>query len=390
VKPELNLKPLGSVLEQRREECRIDDPKQEQFVTVKLYGKGAIPRKIGDGKTPCMKIGIRLKAGDLVYSRIDARNGAFALVPKELNGAVVSKDFPTFKIAKGRIHPSYLTAYLGSETFFGQLQASSYGTTNRQRISEAMFLSYRIPLPPLIEQERIVSLLDAADELRRLRAQANRRTADLVPAIFEEMFGDPASNPKGWPESRFAEQLRLLEYGPRFCNEEYSQSGTKIARITDLDQTGKLDFDSMPRMVVTREIREARCLKPGDIIMARSGATVGKSALIGAKDPECIAGAYFIRLHFSEHLHPVYVKAVLDSRSLQAAIARQSVQSAQQNFNGPLIRALPLPVPPLHLQQEFATRLQEIEQLRVKQGESRCRLDDLFQSMLHRAFRGEL
>ena len=72
---------LGDVLRQRADECRILDATKETFVTVRLYGKGALPRKIGDGKLPSMKIGYRLRSGDLVYSRIDARNGAFAIVP---------------------------------------------------------------------------------------------------------------------------------------------------------------------------------------------------------------------------------------------------------------------------------------------------------------------
>ena len=181
--------PLGEVLSQRMEDSRITNASKETFVTVRLYGRGAVPRKIGDGKTPVMKVGYRLRSGDLVYSRIDARNGAFALVPKELNGAVVSKDFPTFSILRDRVHPSFLSRFLATEQFFSQLQASSFGTTNRQRIPEELLLSYHIPLPPLAEQERIVKLLDESDELRRLRAQAASRTADLRPAIFHEMFG---------------------------------------------------------------------------------------------------------------------------------------------------------------------------------------------------------
>ena len=66
-----------------------------------------------------------------------------------------------------------------------------------------------IVFPSLAEQERIVKLLDEADELRKLRAQADRRTDALIPALFNEMFGDPLANPKHWPQSLFAEVGKL-------------------------------------------------------------------------------------------------------------------------------------------------------------------------------------
>jgi type I restriction enzyme S subunit len=235
-----------------------------------------------------------------------------------------------------------------------------------------------------------VSLLDEADELRRRREQADRRTADLIPALFYDMFGDPVMNLRKWPRSTFEEQLILLEYGPRFYNEPYSPTGIRIVRITDLDTRGILCFESMPKLTVPRVVRSARCLRAGDLIFARTGATVGKTALIRPGDPECIAGAYFIRLHFRESIDPLYAKTFLDCRPIQSIIRTQSIQSAQQNFSGPGIRGLPLLVPPLEAQREFAFRATEIRALEARQAESRRRLDDLFQSLLHRAFQGEL
>lgn len=72
---------------------RISSPASEKFVTVKLNGRGAVRRPIGSGKTPVPFTGYRIRAGQFIYSRIDARNGAFAIVSEDLDGAVVSKDF---------------------------------------------------------------------------------------------------------------------------------------------------------------------------------------------------------------------------------------------------------------------------------------------------------
>jgi type I restriction enzyme S subunit len=117
---------------------------------------------------------------------------------------------------------------------------------------------------------------------------------------------------------------------------------------------------------------------------------VGKVALVRNAAPPCIAGAYFIRLRFKDSTHPVFAATHLRSPAVQDIIARQAKQAAQPNFSGPLIRALPMPVPPKSLQDTFAARIKEISALETVQAASRKRLDDLFQSLLHRAFQGEL
>jgi type I restriction enzyme S subunit len=146
----------------------------------------------------------------------------------------------------------------------------------------------------------------------------------------------------------------------------------------------------MPQLEVDEATLIARGLKPGDLIFARSGATVGKVALVPDNAPSCIAGAYFIRLRFSEAVNPVFAAEYLRSAPIQGIIARQAKQAAQPNFSGPLIRALPLPLPPMELQRRFSAAAAESRALQTAQAASRKRLDDLFQSFLDRAFQGEL
>lgn len=147
----------------------------------------------------------------------------------------------------------------------------------------------------------------------------------------------------------------MMQYGPRFYNEPYTHTGIRTVRITDLDNSGSLAFDRMPRIEPTEKAREAFCLEPGDLIFARSGATVGKVALIPEGAPPCIAGAYFLRIRFSPSIVPEYARMLLMSDSIQHIIAAQSRQSAQQNFSGPAVRRLPMPVPPFALQKSFRT-----------------------------------
>jgi type I restriction enzyme S subunit len=184
--------------------------------------------------------------------------------------------------------------------------------------------------------------------------------------------------------------LTFQQYGPRFFNEPYSADGIRIVRITDLNEAGSLNFAAMPRLAVSDSDREKYSLQPGDLIFARSGATVGKVALIQRDDPPCIAGAYFITMRFKKTLVPVYARAALSTSSIRAIVASRSRQAAQQNFSGPSLRQLPMPVPPIEMQREFTRRVDASADLRTKLRASLHEMNALFDSLQHRAFRGEL
>ncbi len=157
-----------------------------------------------------------------------------------------------------------------------------------------------------------------------------------------------------------------------------------------MDFQGRLDYSAMPLMNVSEADKNNFGLRPGDLLLARSGATVGKTALIGDDAPECIAGAYFIRLRFSDAICPLYAQMVLRSKPVQKIIAERSRQSAQQNFNGPAIRALPLPAPPIDLQDEFISFHRKALQVGKHLANTTARAHDLFNSLVQRAFKGEL
>jgi type I restriction enzyme S subunit len=270
-----------------------------------------------------------------------------------------------------------------------RLAAKAKGATfkqvNREDIGEL-----EIDLLPLPEQRRIAEVLDRAEALRAKRRAALAQLDSLIQSIFLDLFGDPVSNPKKWPDPTLGGLLAFHQYGPRFYNESYSADGIRIVRITDLSEEGVLDFSSMPRMVVSDEDREKYALRTGDLVFARTGATVGKVALIQPNDPPCIAGAYFITMRFTDSVVPIYARTVLTAPSVRAIVSKRSRQAAQQNFSGPGLRQLPMPLPPVELQHEFARRVEAVEKLKTAQRASLAELNALFASLQQRAFRGEL
>lgn len=325
--------------------------------------------------------------------------GQFAYNPSRINvgsidylrhhkSVLVSPLYIVFE-GGGDIHADYLLRYLKSDWGNAQIRANTEGAV-RDSLKFKGLERIKLPLPPLDDQVRLAHLLGTVEGLIAQRKQHLQQLDDLLKSVFLEMFGDPAINPKGWPDLGLGETLTFLQYGPRFYNESYSADGVRIVRITDLNESGDLDFSAMPRLKVTTEEKEKFLLQPGDLIFARTGATVGKVALIEPNAPPAIAGAYFIVMRFKPNLLPLYVRFVLTFPSIRAIIAERSRQAAQPNFSGPGLRQLPMPTPPIELQKDFAEIFDKIAKIKNHYQRSLTGLQDLYGALSQQAFKGEL
>jgi type I restriction enzyme S subunit len=308
-----------------------------------------------------------------------------------IDEGIISPLYPTFRVRAG-YDPQYIARLLLSPELITKYDGIAFGSIPRRRRSSVVdFLNLQIPSVPTIEeQQRIVRILDNVDAIREKRKAADDKREELVFAAFASMFGDPISNRKGWPIRKFGECTSSMRYGPRFYNETYSPEGVRIVRITDLDRTGRLDFETMPRMAVSDDEISKSGLSAGDIIFARTGATVGKLAVIREEDPPCIAGAYFIRIRLKNCLEPEFAATYLRSAPIQAIITAGSYQSAQQNFSGPGLRALPCPLPPIDLQRRFSRLARQLDVDRSTTAGSAEVLTDLQIALQSRAFSGQL
>lgn len=340
---------------------------------------------VAKGYTPMLN-------GDILVAKITPCFENGKIVQATLNHPVGfgSTEFHVLRPDVAHVEPRYLLHYLRQPWVRKAGERRMTGSAGQRRVPEQFLAELQVPLPPLTEQRRIAAILDKADELRAKRRATLERLNGLTQAVFLEMFGDPVSNPKAWPDHGLGDKLTFIQYGPRFFNERYSESGIRIVRITDLSENGTLNFLEMPRLNVSEADVERYRLRTGDILFARSGATVGKVGLVQPADPPAIAGAYFIAMRFDGSVHPVYATAVLSSPSIRAIVTRRSRQAAQQNFSGPGLRSLPFPVPPLALQRQFASSVKATQTLNDVWRKSEVGFQELFSSLQHRAFAGEL
>src|SRR5215211_1120587 len=175
---------LSDVLKRVKSELAIDDSVTYKQVTVRLWNKGVILRGEQEGSEIKTKRQFYVKTGQLLMSRIDVRNGAIGLVPKGLDGAIVSNDFWLYDFDENQIYPEFLALYVKTPGFIEDANRTSSGTTKRIRAEETAFLNINIPLPPLMEQRRIVvhieSLAARVNEAQRLREETEIEASVLL------------------------------------------------------------------------------------------------------------------------------------------------------------------------------------------------------------------
>lgn len=255
-----------------------------------------------------------------------------------------------------------------------------------------------IPLPPLPDQERLVQILDEAAQLQLLRVEADRRTSDLVRAMFLEMFGDPATNPITWPIvsvgtlfDKHRNGAKCGPFGSALKKDEYVDSGIPIWGIPNVLPNQFIEAGSL--YISPSKFKELRAYNvvSGDLLLSRAG-TVGRICVARPQVKDSIIGTNLIRLALDRtKVVPEFFSTLMTHFAEHAGRLRaDSDEGAYSFMNTTVLKTLQVYLPPVTLQHDFACRFAAIRDLQAEQTTSRQRLDDMFQSLLHLALRGDL
>lgn len=166
----------------------IEDHKEYSQLTVALHRRGIRLRGTLFGRDIKTKKQYLAKAGHFIYSRIDARNGAFGFVPDDLDGAIVTGDFPCFNINEEMVTPEVISIILASEEFKNDCVSDSKGVTNRRRLKEEQLLSIKTKLPSQQDQQKLTKLVKYLWSSAKLHKQAYFETKAIMPAILDKTF----------------------------------------------------------------------------------------------------------------------------------------------------------------------------------------------------------
>lgn len=372
---------IGAFLVKSKDIIEVEDDVEYKQVTIKINNGGVVPRNNGEAILGS-KIGTKrqhvVHAGQFIMSKIDARNGAYGIVPAELEGAIVTNDFPVFDVDTSKIIPQFLVLVSTTEKFVEFARKCSSGTTNRKRIDIDAFLNQLIPLPSIAEQEDIVrQYYRASETIKKIEEKIVIENTDVLNYWIETLGIDILSKERIEDgKLSFTRFSSISQWGIDFINEKKSQEEFskyfKSLKISDICKigsggtptrsnkkyysgnipwikTGELNNDIVvdSEEKITQEALEnssAKLYPANCIIMAMYGATIGKTAKLGiaATTNQACAVLYDID---SSIVDTDYLWFYLQTQT--GKFKELAYGGAQPNINAGIVADYLIPVPSL-------------------------------------------
>lgn len=337
-----------------------------------------------------------LVKGDILFNRVSKMPegvGKAVAVGELQEAAVYESNMIRVRLNKQRVDSLFVVNYLSTNRSRQEL-LSKANISNQASINQQAIKSLAIPLPPITEQRRILTILDRAEELRSKRREAIAELDTLTQAIFIEMFGDPVRNPKGWEICSIGSFLSDVTNGLTRRRKESDKGTDIVLRLRDI-RAGWIDFSDVNRIsLVSKELQRYQ-VESGDLLFIRVNGNpdyVGRCAIFDGFTEPVYFNDHIMRVKTDQSkINGQFCVFVLNGERGKREIASHRKTSAgQHTINQEGLSKINIPLPPLRLQQEFADRVEAVEKLKTAHRASLSELDALFASLQNRAFRGEL
>ncbi|HDO1311472.1 restriction endonuclease subunit S [Aeromonas veronii] len=279
-----------------------------------------------------------------------------------------------------RLDKKYLAYYLRSEQFVRWVNEQVAGA-KMPRVSMKIFWEHEIPLPPLEEQKRIVTILDKADAIRQKRQQAIALADDFLRSVFLDMFGDPITNPKGWDLSTIGKLGNVIT-GSTPSSKKTGMFDGDIPFVTP----GDLETDAPVSRTLTDEgALNSRTCRKGTTLVCCIGATIGKIGIASRTSA------------FNQQINAIEWGSEIDDefgffamKLMKATIISSAIQTTLPILNKSAFSALAMYLPPKNLQTKFSKIYKSTCQLNGENKKLTINSNILFDSLLQKSFSGQL
>jgi len=355
---------LGELLIQKANKIKLEDDVLYRQVTIKLYGKGVFVRQEVLGSEIKTESQFIVNEGDFIMSKIDARNGAFGIVPAILDGAVVTSSFPYFEIKTDKVNPKYLEAIVTQKSFYDQINNMVSGATGRRSVEVDNFLELQIPLPPLEVQNEIVAKIE---KQKQIIEGAERIEKNFL--IPENIFEDSS-----W-DTVLLSDICKFSGGSQPPKESFiyeEQDGyIRLIQIRD--------FKSDDFKTFVKKDSVTKFFNKDDVMIARYGPPIFQ-ILRGME------GAYNVALMKAipdeTRIDKNYLFYYLQNPKIQNFVVNNSQRSAgQSGVNTDLLNSYQVFLPPLETQRQIVEKLdkqmQALEGVRLLKTEAEKRIDEI-------------
>lgn len=393
---------IGTFLKRNKTQVEIENGKRYKRVTIKLYNGGIYLRDTEVGDDIGTKKQFLIKKGQFLLSKIDARNGAFGVVPKSCDGAIITGNFWAFDVDYCKINPYFLTLLTTTKNFLKLSESSSNGTTNRLYLQENLFLKMKIPLPSIEKQKEIVenynNLIIKAEQQEK---EAENLEQNIEKYLFEtlglSLTAEQNNKNKTYNYLSFVNlkhvkfwgydklqgmdkfksikhKLYSLNTRPDAYIEIFRGKSPKYKSHTDsiilnqkCNRWNELEIEHAKTVESDwlKNIDKKFFTKEGDIIINSTGeGTIGRASYITKDKQGLLYDSHLLLLRLNDKIiNPLYFTLILNSNFGQRQIDLiKSAQSTKQTELGiDNLKKIKIPIPEKDTQNTIANKLIRIQ-----------------------------
>ena len=263
--------------------------------------------------------------------------------------------------------------------------------SNPPSIRKSDVEAWSFDLPPLPEQRRLIDILSRAEGIVRLRREAERKAAELIPALFIDLFGDPATNPKGWPSRPVADFVDRFEGGKNLQAGSGNRSGYRILKVSAVTSGIYRETESKPAPDDYHP-PESHIVRSGDMLFSRANTQelVGATVVVEKTDGTSLLPDKLWRFVWSEPVDQAYMHALFQSRHVRTELGKLSsgTSASMRNISQGKLFAFSLPVAPIDLQRSFGEQVAAIRAIQSQQAAATAKAQASFDALLAEAFGG--
>jgi len=375
--------PLGNIATPISRPVDVVPGNSYRTIGVKWWGEGAYERQTIDGSYTAAKKLSLVREGDLIINKIWVRHGSTAIASDAVDGCAASGEFPTFVLDERKVLPRWIHWQTKTRNFWTKCDALSRGTSGKNRIKPQLFLTIRLPLPPLSEQRRIVDRIDrvAAKIYEAKATQEDIQTTAL--GMLRATFSRVVDGAKWLSISEIAPLTRRPVTVQ--IEGEYPELGVR--------SFGKGTFHKPILLGSELTWQKLFRIRAGDIVFSNIKAWEGAVAVAGPNDDARVGShRYLTCVPVSGKATANFVSFFLLSRQGLAELGKASPGSADRNrtLGQKALQRITVPVPSYEEQLWFDSLHAQVEELKTLQAKSTVELDALLPSILDKAFKGEL
>ncbi|MCG8388856.1 MAG: restriction endonuclease subunit S [Cytophagales bacterium] len=373
---------LGELIELRRDKVTLDPLDRYKLVTIRMNNKGITQReeKLGSEVSSNSYLA---KKGQFLCSKIDARNGAFGILPDYLDGSIVTNDFLTFDVNNDLVLTDFLEFYSNTYAFNQACKNASEGSTNRKRLKVDKFYEIPIPFPEKEVQQKVIAIVNGVsqknNDIRQLKNQQLEDIDNLLYSTYVDLKRDCPT-----------EKMRIVAPITRRpveveTEDDYPEMGIR--------SFGKGTFHKPSLKGIDVGTKKLFYIKSGDLMFSNVFAWEGAIAVATEEDNDRVGSHRFIScVPDHQKVLPHYLCFHFLSPKGMENIRKASPGGAGRNKTLGLTKLenIEVPIPPLDKQREFEELLEKTRQMKAHIAASQQELDELLPALLDKAFKGEL